>query len=139
MQDLSSSDPVVPLPDHIATGPPRNTPPSTIAFNGEGASPWRLTVLDPLGHPHSSLLPYGVVALGRSPSADFTIPNDLCLDGKHIKLSAERRHLLLCDLGSANGTWLRLREPIPLQVGDEVIVGTSLMRIVRAAAEGGGQ
>ena len=96
-----------------------------------------MVVVDPLGHEHGNVLPYGVVSVGRSFSADYTVPDDLCLDGRHIELSIHRLHLLLRDLGSANGTWLRVREPMPLQFGDEVIVGTSLMRITRAYPLGG--
>lgn len=36
------------------------------------------------------------------------------------------------DLGSTNGTFLRIKKPLRLEVGDEFLVGATLVRVEQA-------
>jgi pSer/pThr/pTyr-binding forkhead associated (FHA) protein len=70
--------------------------------------------------------------LGRE-SGDIVFPDDPFLSRRHasIRTSAEPapRRFTLSDLGSSNGTFLRIRGEVALQHGDEIRVGQQLLRV----------
>jgi DNA-binding NtrC family response regulator len=67
-----------------------------------------------------------IVIVGRDPvdgadvepSRTATIPVP-SVSSRHVRLSATKGSIRLEDLGSRNGTWLRLTEGSPVQIGDE--------------------
>ena len=72
----------------------------------------------------------GTIALGRAPV------NELCIDEAavshvHCELVHEHGRASIKDLGSTNGTWLNFERIISsgLQHGDQLMVGTSQMRV----------
>lgn len=67
--------------------------------------------------------------VGKDPGCGFAVESDDYLSRKHARLSKSDGDLWLEDLGSSNGTFLRIRRPIMLEVGDEIVVGTSVFRI----------
>jgi hypothetical protein len=71
--------------------------------------------------------------LGRSPEADIQI-NDDCVSRKHARLSVApaARQLTLCDLDSANGTFLNgvpVSSDQPIKPGDLIEVGNTRIRV----------
>jgi len=73
-------------------------------------------------------LPEAGVHLGRE-RGDILFPEDGYVSGLHCRLSWEGGRLMLTDLGSSNGTFVRLREEVELRSGDVLLMGQQLFRI----------
>jgi len=79
--------------------------------------------------------------LGRE-SGDIVFPDDPFLSRRHasIQTSADPtpRRFTLADLGSSNGTFLRIRGEVALHHGDEIRVGQQLLRVDLVAGRAAG-
>ena len=73
------------------------------------------------------------VLIGRD-SCDLSFPRDRFISGRHTKLELQGRAFVLSDLGSKNGTYLRIREERELLDGDYVFLGQQLFRVELQAA-----
>ena len=69
------------------------------------------------------------LVIGKTDDCALQIPHDNYISRKHARLFLSDDKVLLEDLGSANGTYLRVRKPIPLEPGDEVFMGTTKLRL----------
>ncbi|MBN1948096.1 MAG: FHA domain-containing protein [Bradymonadales bacterium] len=79
------------------------------------------------GRMESSAL--GEMTIGRE-GCDLTIPEDSHLSRRHAKVTLERDgRIQLCDLGSKNGTFLRLKGEVRLIHGDYLFMGRVLLRV----------
>jgi pSer/pThr/pTyr-binding forkhead associated (FHA) protein len=74
------------------------------------------------------LLKDGENVLGRE-SGDLTFPGDGFVSGRHAALSVRDTRLLVRDLGSSNGTFLRLESPSRVEDGDQYLIGRQLVRL----------
>lgn len=77
---------------------------------------------------------------GRN-QGEILFPEDSTISPRHCRFAAREDGVLVEDLGSVNGTFLRLRQPRPLSPGDELRVGRQLLRlepVARPAAVDGG-
>ena len=72
-------------------------------------------------------IPESGVHLGRE-RGDILFPEDGYVSGLHCRLSWDGRKLFLTDLGSSNGTFLRVGEA-DLRSGDVLLMGQQLFRI----------
>lgn len=71
----------------------------------------------------------GVVSIGRE-GADLNFPDDLFMSGTHASVNTDGAgKLMLTDVGSRNGTFVRLRTEKELNHGDYVFVGQQLIRV----------
>ncbi len=69
------------------------------------------------------------VTLGREGN-DMNFPDDPFISGQHAQVELiEGDRFRLVDVGSKNGTFLRLREPRALKHGDYVFIGQQLLRV----------
>ncbi|MFO0678525.1 MAG: FHA domain-containing protein [Polyangiaceae bacterium] len=77
--------------------------------------------------------------LGRE-SGDIVFTEDPFLSRRHasVKVNKAERRFTLVDLGSSNGTFVRLRGEVPLRDGDEFRVGQQLCRIDSSSGSGAG-
>jgi pSer/pThr/pTyr-binding forkhead associated (FHA) protein len=73
-------------------------------------------------------IPETGVHLGRE-RGDVLFPEDGYVSGLHCRLAWEGGKLMLTDLGSSNGTFLRLREEAEIRSGDVLLMGQQLFRI----------
>jgi pSer/pThr/pTyr-binding forkhead associated (FHA) protein len=73
-------------------------------------------------------VPESGVQMGRE-RGDILFPEDGYVSGLHCRLSSENGKLTLVDLGSSNGSFIRLSEETPLQSGDVLLMGQQLFRI----------
>jgi hypothetical protein len=73
-------------------------------------------------------IPEAGVHLGRE-RGDILFPEDGYVSGLHCRLSWEGNRLLLTDLGSSNGTFLRIREETEVRAGDVLLMGQQLFRL----------
>jgi len=73
-------------------------------------------------------LKIGDNALGRE-VGDIYFVNDGFISGKHAIISASSEKLTIRDVGSSNGTFLRLSVPAFVENGDQFLLGRQLMRV----------
>jgi pSer/pThr/pTyr-binding forkhead associated (FHA) protein len=73
-------------------------------------------------------IPEGGLHLGRE-RGDILFPEDGYVSGLHCRLSWDGQRLLLTDLGSSNGTFLRLTGETEVRTGDVLLMGQQLFRI----------
>ncbi len=73
--------------------------------------------------------------IGRQPDADIVLTEDL-VSRRHASIGYEGEALVVQDLGSTNGTYVNGArvERARLEEGDRVIVGGSILRVVRREA-----
>jgi pSer/pThr/pTyr-binding forkhead associated (FHA) protein len=68
-----------------------------------------------------------VVSIGRDGN-DVNFPDDPFISGHHCQVSVSDGRLVLTDLGSKNGTFIRIVDESPLAHGDYVFIGQQLLR-----------
>jgi predicted component of type VI protein secretion system len=68
------------------------------------------------------------VLVGRE-GCDMNFPNDPYMSGTHFKIEAKKGVLVLDDLGSKNGTYLRITDKQQLGHGDYIFLGRQLLRV----------
>jgi pSer/pThr/pTyr-binding forkhead associated (FHA) protein len=73
-------------------------------------------------------VPEGGVHLGRE-RGDILFPEDGYVSGLHCRLSWDGQRLFLTDLGSSNGTFLRLTSEAEVRTGDVLLMGQQLFRV----------
>ena len=67
--------------------------------------------------------------IGKTDQCHLRLPNDDFASRQHARIVRSGEQMLLEDLGSANGTFLRVRRTMALEPGDEVLVGTTVLRL----------
>lgn len=68
------------------------------------------------------------VSMGREGN-DLDFPQDPFISGRHARLDFAGGVFTLTDLGSKNGTFVRVRNEAPLVHGDYVFIGQQLLRV----------
>lgn len=74
------------------------------------------------------LLSHRDVFLGRE-RGDILFPKDGFVSGSHAVISERGGRVYLKDLGSSNGTFLRIKREIALRNGDLLLLGRNLLRV----------
>ena len=69
------------------------------------------------------------VVIGKAEGCDLTLPADDYVSRRHARFTLSDGGVLLEDLGSSNGTYWRIPQPVTLKPGDEVLVGASVLRL----------
>jgi pSer/pThr/pTyr-binding forkhead associated (FHA) protein len=70
----------------------------------------------------------GELQIGRE-GGDMNFPNDPYISGTHLKLAMAGDALKLTDLGSKNGTYLKISGEKSLAHGDYLFIGKQLLRV----------
>jgi pSer/pThr/pTyr-binding forkhead associated (FHA) protein len=73
-------------------------------------------------------VPEGGVHLGRE-RGDILFPEDGYVSGLHCRLTWDGQRLFLTDLGSSNGTFIRIAGEADVRSGDVLLMGQQLFRI----------
>lgn len=68
------------------------------------------------------------ISLGREEN-DINFPEDPFISGHHARVDLQGDDLTLTDLGSKNGTFIRITKETPLEHGDYVFMGQQLLRV----------
>ncbi len=74
----------------------------------------------------------GPTTVGRT-EGDITFPEDRYQSPHHLTLEGDGQQLVARDVGSLNGTYLRIREHALLPAGAMVIVGRQVLRLAKVA------
>jgi|GEM_PF-2016091 len=69
------------------------------------------------------------IRLGRLSENDIALENDGYVSGKHTRISRQGSEFFVEDLGSTNGTFLKVRKLTRIVPGDEIKVGQSIFRL----------
>ncbi|MGA9524632.1 MAG: FHA domain-containing protein [Myxococcaceae bacterium] len=82
------------------------------------------------GHRRGAAWPLkdGENTLGRE-VGDITFPTDGFVSGRHAVLTVHGNRLLIRDLGSSNGSFIRLAGPTFVEDGDQFLIGRQLVRV----------
>lgn len=70
----------------------------------------------------------GENTLGRDTGA-ITFPQDRYVSARHARLDVLESGVVLVDVGSSNGTFVRVTGPVPVAAGDQVLVGMQLVKL----------
>ncbi|HUJ59608.1 MAG TPA: FHA domain-containing protein [Kofleriaceae bacterium] len=70
------------------------------------------------------------IVLGRE-EGDIVFRDDAFMSRRHAALTWDGKRVMLTDLGSSNGTFIRVSGPTPIKSGDHVRMGDQLLRIER--------
>jgi pSer/pThr/pTyr-binding forkhead associated (FHA) protein len=70
----------------------------------------------------------GENAVGRE-AGDVTFPGDRYVSARHARIDVTPDGVTLTDLGSSNGTFVKVVGPADLAPGDQLLVGTQLLRV----------
>jgi pSer/pThr/pTyr-binding forkhead associated (FHA) protein len=73
-------------------------------------------------------VPESGVHLGRE-RGDILFPEDGYVSGLHCRLSWDGQRLFLTDLGSSNGTFMRITNEAEVRTGDVLLMGQQLFRV----------
>jgi hypothetical protein len=97
-------------------------------------SPFRITQILQGGSPGMTVCARtGGLQIGRE-GGDLNFPMDLYMSGSHCKVDETGGKLILTDLNSRNGTYLRLKAERELAHGDYLFIGRKLLRVEITAA-----
>jgi len=69
------------------------------------------------------------IVIGKAGKAGLAIPSDEYVSRQHARVFTSDGKIILEDLGSSNGTYLRVRQPVSVEPGDEILVGASVLLI----------
>lgn len=69
------------------------------------------------------------LVVGSAPDCGIVVANDAFVSRRHVRVTTKDGRVQAEDLGSSNGTLLRLRQPSILEPGDELVIGTTVLRL----------
>ena len=85
-------------------------------------------VLDGGGTGEAFPLAPGENSIGRE-VGEITFPNDRYVSARHARLDLLESGVVVVDLGSSNGTFVRITGPVMVTAGDQALVGLQLVRV----------
>lgn len=95
----------------------------------DGGARLRLTqLLDGGGLGEVFPLRPGENTVGRE-AGDVTFPGDRYVSARHARLQVGADGVTLADLGSSNGTFVKVAGAVELAPGDQLLIGTQLLRL----------
>ena len=71
--------------------------------------------------------------IGRDPGCSIVLAEDSFVSQRHAEIYLDRRHLVVADLGSRNGTFVngdQLEAPMRVTKGDVIQLGKTAMKVV---------
>ena len=132
--DLNKDDPSInPCQEAKTSGPvceagAESTPSPA---NAGMASAYQLVSCDKGGHRNVYSLMPGETTLGTQRDCNYVIINDPWVSRMHARITSNNGQIFVVDNNSKNGTFLKLQRPVPLMEGEEILVGTTLIRLER--------
>lgn len=92
-------------------------------------APVRLRVVAGRNLDEVHILPADGGTIGRDPDSDLVLETDAYVNDCHCTISRTEKGIVVEDLASVNGIFLRLRETRVLKAGDEIKIGQSIFRV----------
>lgn len=69
------------------------------------------------------------IVVGGDGQCDLPLVADPYVSRRHARITRDRGMVLVEDLASSNGTFVRIRRAIVLEPGDELLIGTTVLRL----------
>jgi pSer/pThr/pTyr-binding forkhead associated (FHA) protein len=70
----------------------------------------------------------GELSIGRD-AGDVSFPQDHYVSARHARIVVGEGKIVLSDVGSSNGTFVRLTAPTAVTAGDQLLVGMQMLRL----------
>ena len=67
--------------------------------------------------------------IGKDSDCDVVIADDSYVSRRHARVRREDNLIFLDDLGSSNGTLLKICRPVIIEPGDEIMIGSTVLRL----------
>ena len=67
--------------------------------------------------------------IGKDSDCDVVIADDSFVSRRHARLRRDDNLIFLDDLGSSNGTLLKICRPVIIEPGDEIMIGSTVLRL----------
>ncbi|HET9424379.1 MAG TPA: FHA domain-containing protein [Gemmatimonadaceae bacterium] len=113
----------------------RMTPELSVSVDRTSGGP-RLSLIGEAGNVTKTFtLDRGEAEIGRQ-DADIEFRDDHFLSPIHARLELREGILYMRDLGSRNGSWLYISEPTKLADGDQLMIGSQILRFRRLGYPG---
>ena len=135
-QPLSPAQPSGPptsvTSDEAQSVVPPGVPAGTVGDAGDPTalpSALQVVITTPDQQPVAVQLKESELLIGKAPPCNVALTKDPYVSRRHGQITYQGGVVKVNDLGSANGTFLRVRRPIVLEPGDEVVMGTTILRI----------
>jgi pSer/pThr/pTyr-binding forkhead associated (FHA) protein len=113
----------------------RMTPELSVNVDRTSGGP-RLSLIGEAGNVTKTFtLDRGEAEIGRS-DADIVFADDHFMSPIHSRLELREGILYMRDLGSRNGSWLYIDEPTKLSDGDQLMIGSQILRFRRLGYPG---
>ncbi len=120
-----------------------HTPPAKAKFCDQCSTPvdigedvFCLSVLDEDGNVAQTIpLASDEVSIGSAPDNNVIVAQDRYASRRHARLAKVNGAYSVEDLGSSNGTYLRLRRQVALVPNDELRIGTTVLRLEKAGPD----
>jgi len=79
----------------------------------------------------SQVVPLGnePITIGSGGDCDVVLAGDSRVSRRHVRITRDDSMILAEDLASSNGTLLRIRRSVAIEPGDELVVGTTVLRL----------
>ncbi len=133
--DGSGAVPSPPPPEPVATE--KSSTPAELAEDESAEAAGELVVIVGSAQGRRFTIAYELL-IGRSVTGEGRFDDDQKLSRRHASVSRDADgQLTIEDLGSANGTYVngeRIRDRRVLKVGDEVVIGSTTLRVAEGAA-----
>ncbi len=111
-------------------------PPDVCSHCGhEAESTLRLVLDDGNGNRIERKLGESPIVIGKDETCDVVIHADTYVSHRHARASLDQGLCFLEDLGSSNGTLLRIQRPVVIEPGDEIVVGSTVIRLVNSTSK----
>lgn len=73
--------------------------------------------------------PDGSLTIGSDQICDVVVDEDPYVSAQHARIARDAQGLLLTDADSTNGTFVRVTRPTRIEIGDEIRIGTTVLRV----------
>jgi pSer/pThr/pTyr-binding forkhead associated (FHA) protein len=70
----------------------------------------------------------GSLSIGRQ-GCDLNFPQDRFMSSRHCHLSLQDDQIILTDMGSRNGTFVKVKGDYPIEMGDFLLIGKQLLQV----------
>jgi pSer/pThr/pTyr-binding forkhead associated (FHA) protein len=95
---------------------------------------FRLAWRSPDGQQRSVPLTAPELKIGKASDCELILTDNAYVSRKHARITRRDGQLMLEDLNSSNGTFLRINKPTKVEPGNEIIVGTTVLRVESSGA-----
>lgn len=69
------------------------------------------------------------IMIGKNPDCDLSFDDNIYVSRKHAKIYRQEDQLMVEDIGSSNGTFLKITKPTAISKGDLILIGDNFITV----------